>query len=197
MKSNVFKIENGINDLNVFLKETEKVACYNDFNHKQTLHLRLLCEELDGMLPKLLGGFFGETWIEVENGVCKINVSVEIDGINTGRREELISISKNKKNSIANGIVGKIRAAVESLFLDVDFIGPYDMSLSGAEYITTQSFYSTHSRCWSLGQYKNSIDNLEAKDELEKSVIASLADDVVVGIKGRSVDIIIIKDFNK
>ena len=51
---------------------------------------------------------------------------------------------------------------------------------------------------WSLEQYRNGIErkeNSEAWDELEKSVIASVADDVIVGVKGKQADIIIIKKF--
>ena len=35
----------------------------------------------------------------------------------------------------------------------------------------------------------------EAWDELEKSVIAKIADDVIVGLKGKRVDIIVKKSF--
>ena len=38
-------------------------------------------------------------------------------------------------------------------------------------------------------------EKTEAWDELEKSVIASAADDVIVGVKGRKADIIIVKKF--
>ena len=79
MKSNVCKIENGIQDLDAILKESEKVAVYNELNHKQSLQLRLLCEEMDAMLPKIINGFDGDFWIEFENGVCKVNVSVKLD----------------------------------------------------------------------------------------------------------------------
>ena len=34
-----------------------------------------------------------------------------------------------------------------------------------------------------------------AWDELEKSVIASVADDVIVGVKGKHADIIVVKKF--
>ena len=46
MKSNVCKIENGTKDLAAILKESEKVAVYNELTHKQTLQLRLICEEV-------------------------------------------------------------------------------------------------------------------------------------------------------
>ena len=118
MKSNVCKIENGIKDLDAILKESEKVAVYNDLTHKQTLALRLLCEELDGMLPSIIGDFSGALWIEFENGICKVNASIEIATFNAEERRELIRVAKNKKNAFAVGIVGKIRSAIENLFLD-------------------------------------------------------------------------------
>ena len=51
---------------------------------------------------------------------------------------------------------------------------------------------------WKLEEYRNSVkkdEQAEAWDELEKSVIASVADDVIVGVKGRCAEIVIIKKF--
>ena len=49
MKSNICKIEKGTRALDAILKESERVAEYNGLNHKQTLQLRLICEEIDGI----------------------------------------------------------------------------------------------------------------------------------------------------
>ena len=59
MKSNICRIEKGTLDLEAILKESEKVAVYNELNDKQTLQLRLLCEELYGMLPNIVDEFYG------------------------------------------------------------------------------------------------------------------------------------------
>ena len=51
---------------------------------------------------------------------------------------------------------------------------------------------------WRLDEYRSTVkkeEQTEAWDELEKSVIASAADDVIVGVKGRKADIIIVKKF--
>jgi hypothetical protein len=51
---------------------------------------------------------------------------------------------------------------------------------------------------WSLEQYKQEVEKekqTDAWDELEKSVIASVADDVIVGVKGKKADIIVVKKF--
>ncbi len=55
-----------------------------------------------------------------------------------------------------------------------------------------------YSNAWALSQYKETAKEDEnAWDELERSIIANLADDVVVGIKGKKVDIVVKKDFDK
>ena len=72
MKSNVCKIEKGNSALSAILNESQKVAEYNAFTNKQALQLRLLCEELDGMLPRLMDNYEGEFWIDYEGNVCKI-----------------------------------------------------------------------------------------------------------------------------
>ena len=198
MKSNVCKIENGTKDLAAILRESEKVAVYNELTHKQTLQLRLICEEIDGMLPNMIDKFNGNLWIEFENGICKVNISLRFDEFTTDKKDALLGIAKNKKNAAASGIVGKIRSVVENVFLDADAIRGFDMS--------TESFYCNseyygkmnYSCYWSLEQYRSTVKKdkkTEAWDELEKSVIASVADDVIVGVKGKQADIIIVKKF--
>ncbi|MBQ6123248.1 MAG: hypothetical protein IJI59_16145, partial [Clostridia bacterium] len=56
---------------------------------------------------------------------------------------------------------------------------------------------------WTLQTYRNDLnlaradsDNAEeAWDELEKSIVAKLADDIVVGVKGDRIDLVISKTF--
>ena len=56
------------------------------------------------------------------------------------------------------------------------------------------------SNTWSLSQYQTAVkeneSSLENWDELEKSIIANLADDVTVGVKGDNVEMIIKKKWN-
>lgn len=198
MQSNVCKIEKGAQCLNAILKESERVSEYVGLTHKQSLQLRLLCEETDGMLPHIIDDFGGELWIEYAEGVCKVCISIVIPKLTANKKTELIGIAKNKKNSAAVGIVGKIRNSIENFFLDEDSMRAMDISL-GSYYMTAGSCESTdYSYMWSLEQYRNSLkkeEQTEAWDELEKSVIASVADDVIVAIKGISANIIIVKKF--
>ena len=204
MRSNVCKIENGVKDLNAILKESEKVAVYNEMTHKQALQLRLICEEIDGMLPNIIDDFSGDFWIDFEDGLCKVNVSLRFEEFTAEKKEGLVSIAKNKKNAAETGIVGKIRSALEDVFLTDDSFEGGDMSLESRYFVT--EFYDTvdhysgmeYASFWSLNRYRSSVKK-EKKvaewDELEKSVIASVADDIIVGVKGKCADIIVVKKF--
>ena len=204
MKSNVCKIEKGTRDLAAILRESEKVAVYNEFTHKQTLQLRLLCEEIDGMLPNIIDDFSGDFWIEFENGVCKVNLSLRFDKFTAEKKDGLVALAKNKKNAAVIGIVGKIRSAIEDAFFAEEPLNvgemPYSSHYFATEYYGSMDNYSgmDYACLWSLEQYRSTVkreEKTEAWDELEKSVIASVADDVIVGVKGKNAGITIIKKF--
>lgn len=200
MTSNVCKIDNGSKDLAAILQESEKVAVYNDLTKKQTLQLRLLCEEIDGMLPNIVDEFEGKLWIELEDGVCKVHISIALAEITSSRKKELIDVAKNKKNAAVSGIGGKIRAAVEDYFLKDEKVSAYDMPSAFYGMATSGYIGADYSYLWTLNQYKTiAKDNAQTEDwdELEKSIIASIADDVIVSVKGKKVEIIIIKEFKK
>ena len=198
MKSNVCNIKKDTEHLDAILKESERVAEYNRLTHKQSLQLRLLCEEIDGMLPNIIDGFEGSFWIELEDGVCKVKVSIQIPALSADKREELIGISKNKKNAAAVGIVGKIRSAIEGVFLNHQTVEAIN-AMSNSMYLSgAYGEGIDYAYLWSLDQYRSTVDQSEASeawDELEKSVIASVADDVIVGVKGARADITVVKKF--
>ena len=197
MKSNVCKIEKGNKDLNAILQESESVAQYNGFTHKQALQLRLICEEIDGMLPNIIDDFSGDFWIEYENGVCKVNVAVVFEEFSVEKKKELIQVAKNKKNAAAVGIVGKIRSVIEDFFLN-DETRAYGMPMDFYDVASEYGVYLDNPYMWSLNQYKTTVrkeKREEEWDELEKSIIASIADDVIVGVKGTRANIVIVKKF--
>ena len=200
MRSNICKIEKGTRDLEAILKESERVAEYNGLSHKQSLWLRLLCEEIDGMLPNIIDDFDGELWIDFEDGVGKVNVSIQIPEFNIDKKERLIDIAKDKKNSASVGIVGKIRDAIENFFLSDVRMDAWASSYGSFGFGTGYSEGVDYTYLWRLEEYRNFVaaekgKQVSAWDELEKSVIASVADDVIVGVKGREANITIVKKF--
>ena len=150
------------------------------------------------MLPNILGDFEGELTIEIVDGVCKVIVSVEFDEFTAEKKKELVSVAKNKKNAAAVGIVGKIRSVIENVFLDEEIARACGASSSVFQMATGYSEGVDYSYIWSLSQYRATVQPAEKPeewDELEKSVIAAVADDVIVGVKGKKADIIVIKKF--
>ncbi len=195
MKTDIFELSESSQNLEGILTETEKAAQYGGLDSKQTIRLRLLAEELIGMLPEMLEYCSGKFWVECKNKDYELHVSVELDDMLAADREQLMSVSKSGKNIAAKGIMGKIRAAAEMMFV---------------EYMTlpvecTTDFYSmgmaldpyNYASAWTLSQYRVEAKKKDEEkwDELEKSIVANLADDVLVGIKGRMVDIIVKKSF--
>ena len=195
MKSNVCALEKGGKGLDKILAEVEHVAEYNKLGEKQTLRLRLLAEELSGMLGGILDNFSGEFWAEDRNGTYELHTVIKVDEMTYELRNELLKLSSSGKNFSARGIMGKIRAAIDNLILASAGM-PFDetMYLSGVGYgVEVNGIYSA----WSLNRYRDDIkkqkDTEEAWDELEKSIVANLADDVTVGVKGRKVEVIVYK----
>ena len=192
MKTNTIKINQNEDNLNQILVETQKASELASFNNKQALRNCLIAEEFVGMLKELSTDFDGEFWIERENlsfsYVAQIRINEAMD-LRTKRK--FIEISSAKKN-MTKGIMGKIRDIVENLLYP-----------ENAMYSSTFVAYQLETAVllndqWTLNKYKDAErNNAEPWDELEKSIIANLADDVIVSVKGSKVEVVILKDFSK
>ena len=202
MKTDIYKFEKDTADFDSISGIAVKIAAYNELDKKQELKLTLLCEELVEMLPKLLTYGKGEFWIENEGTQYKIHALVEADSLlSSMERDEILSVSKSGKNAAATGIMNKIRAAAEVMLANYSksaaltnavYADPYP-NYFNMGYIVQPDDYTNQ---WSLSQYKeNAKEDKEAWDELEKSIIANLADDVTVGIINGKVEIVAVKNF--
>jgi hypothetical protein len=197
MISDVIHVNSDGTGIREALRETEKVAQYKQLSKKDTLHLRLLAEEMMGMLEAINGVLDAEFRIENEGGRYKLHLRAETL-MNSKKRAQLLSASTSGTNSAAKGVMGKIRELFERA------LEPVDNDLN--TYYST-GWYSTGvdtvgpepviAGIWSLNKYKDSVDrndSEEAWDELEKSIVANLADEVEIGIKGGTVEMTIFKE---
>lgn len=196
MKSNICLLSGLEGQMDAVLAEVEKCTTYNQLDAKSALRVRLLAEEMVGMLPALMEHAEGKFWIENEESSYELHVTMKSTSTDYLTRERLLSVSSTGKNAATTGVMGKIRAAAELLLFPADDVIVTDYF--GFDMDPDMSF--TH--MWSLRNYENQVSNqgesdakAEAWDELEKSIVARLADDVVVGIKGKQVDIIVRKAF--
>ncbi len=207
MKSNICNLNEDLTCLEAVLSEVEKVTAYNALENKKALRLRLLAEELCGMLPGLIENFSGCFWAENEGAHYELHVEHKADDMSMDVSDELISVSKSGKNAAAKGIMGKIRAVAETMLLAAsdstlqtlpagefyDYHG-YNM---GFGYIDPAIAYETGYVCsWSLFSYKTAVEEKEDEyAELERSIVAKLADDIIVGVRGKNVEIVVKKSF--
>ena len=208
MKSNICKLNEDLTCLETVLSEVGKVTTYNGLEDKKALRLRLLAEELCGMLTGLIENFSGKFWAENEGEAYELHVELKADDMSIDLRDELISVSKSGKNAAAKGIMGKIRAVAETMLLAA-FDSDYSSVPANREYYDNNGFnigfgymdptiaYETgYVYSWSLYNYKTAVEEKEDEfAELERSIVAKLADDIVVGVSGKNVEIVVKKSF--
>ena len=191
----------GIDDA---LALAQKTAGSMSLNRKETFHLRLLAEEMLGMIRTITGSFTADFWLETEGRKCSLHLVGKSD-IDYQKRRELLSVSTTGKNIASVGIMDKIRNFIEAGLFGIDesfrLQAEYGAGLVsyGALGIVdsgmTDALYS-----WSMQKYKSDVENEranqpEAWDELEKSIIANIADEVQAGVSKDRVELIITKTF--
>lgn len=192
MKSSIIKISQNEDNLNQILVEIQKASELASLNKKQNLRTRLIAEEFVGMLKELSTDFDGEFWIESEGVAFSFISQIHVnEAMDMRTKRKFIEISSSKKNT-TKGIIAKIRDIIENLLYP-----------ENANYSSNFVAYQLESAVllndqWTLKRYKDAErKNAEPWDELEKSIIANLADDVIVSVKGSNVEIVIMKDFNE
>lgn len=200
MKTDVCRLKGKKTDFELAQRVAEKTAVYNELSKKQALQLRLLSEELVGMLPELLNKYSGEFWIENKGNNYEVHAVVNSAVYDIKEREKVMSLSSSGKNVANAGFMGKIRSIVDSMMLSMADADAQTMSYTMNPYYIDNVHGMVYST-WSLEQYKEDLENVEEDirkekwDELEKSIVANLADNVVVGIEGRQVNIVLKKRF--
>ena len=198
MKTDVIKVSSGGSRIEAALQQAALVAEYKQLSPKNALHLRLLTEEMMGMMRSITGETEGEFWIEDQDGEYQLHLRVSTP-MNSVKREQLLSVSSSGRNESARGLMGRLRN-----FFDME--ADEDLAaLSGPLYAGIYEETSSSSMLdyeWSMMRYETQLNSrvsaddpaaAEAWDELEKSVVAHVADDVRVSIRGRTVEMIILK----
>ena len=197
MKTDVINVSSRGNRMEIALQQADFVAEYKGLSRKNALHLRLLTEEMMGIIRSITGETEGEFWIEDNDDVFQLHLRVNTT-MDSEKRERLLSTSTSGKNESARGFMGRLRN-----FFDVE--ADADVAASaGPLFSAMYSDSSTGSALdyeWSLLRYQEQLNSRgendpiarEAWDELEKSVVAHVADDVKISIRGRTVEMTIVK----
>ena len=182
---------------------TESFAWYAKLDRKSTLRLCLLVEETLGMVKEMVQDYYGCLWFSGDEHCIEIHLEFTAD-MDAKKKHELLSVSSTGSNVSVRGFMGRIGEFLSSAMYNfgraMDAYGAETMryGIIGSGGVDTPSVYDM-TPVWSLRQYRAALENHngdEAKaawDELEKSIVANLADDVLVGVKGDRVELVIVK----
>ena len=206
IKSDIIKIDNTESVTEAALKMADEFVETQGLGGKGAVRMRLLMEETLGMVRAMTGGFSADLWLEHDGSEYRIRLKAKTL-MDRDKKRELIAVSKSGKNASVKGIMGKIGDMIENSMLSFDdsmrapgehdaytgMTGSTDVSQDGMS-ILGEGLY------WSLSSYRDALEREasaddEKWDELEKSIIASLAKDVIVGVKRDNIDMTVVGDF--
>ncbi|MBR4195818.1 MAG: hypothetical protein IKQ95_03800 [Synergistaceae bacterium] len=186
------------------LSMTEKAAGLLHLSEKEKLRVRLLSEEILSMVQSVAGEFSADFWLELEERTFTLHLTAKSD-LDYGKRKEFLSVSTTGKNTAHIGIMDKIRGMIEASLYGIE-----ESFRLQAEYGTGLMPYgalgipddgmSDSLYAWSMEKYKQDVeahgeDELDLCDELEKSIIANIADDVRVGVTKDGIELVAVKKF--
>ena len=185
---------------------TENFAAQAQLDRRSALRLDLLVEETLGMVKTMLDDFYGLMWFVADGRTCEIHFEVTAD-MDADKKDELLSVSSTGRNAAARGFMAKlgevISGALHSAGRSMDIYGQETMKYGIVHTPTPIAGNADMMTIWTLQNYRDELnrakgsDDAEAAwDELEKSIVAHLADDIIVGVKGDRVDMVIVKRFN-
>ena len=196
MKTDVITVSSTGCQIEAALEQVEKVAAYKGLAPKSALHLRLLTEEMMGMMRAITGEQEGKFWIEDEDNTYQLHLLVN-SRMNMNKRDQLLAASSSGKNEAARGLMGRLRDFFDQS-ADVPLMPMVHDSMMNYTSGTALSLE------WSMLAYQNELrqrtdkdENARAMwDELEKSVVTHVADDIKVSIRGQQAEMIVIKKLN-
>lgn len=202
MVTNKIYVNNQGAGRNDVLSEMDRFSDYLELSHKSKLHIRLLTEELLGMVAEIGGDFDAEFWAENEGDVCRLFLEAELSKMSLEKREALIGVSTSGRNAAETGFMSKLKSIFELYWLGckygIENSGGFDYSpylgVSGSSLSAPIAPVD-----WRLADYRGEIaqkkdsERVAEWDELEKSIVANIADDISVSVKGETVEFVITK----
>ena len=194
MKTEMIAVSSRGSGMDAALNQAEDTARKLGLSHRETLHLRLLVEEMMNMFHSIIGQLEGRFWIETNNGECRLVLQAKTL-MDNEQRQQFLSAATSGKNEAHRGIMGKLRA----------FFEPMPITDAPA-YLTKTTLPGDRDGelTWSLEAYRERLNRRkdasegasEEWDELEKSLVSHIADNVEVSIRGYDVQLVILKKLN-
>ena len=207
MQTDKITIDNSGIGMKEVLSEAERFAEYLQMDKKDSLRIRLLTEEALGMVRGVVGKLRGYFWMEA-SGEKDFKIHIETVGhLDREKRKELIAVSFDGKNESDRGFMRKLLALAQhggqeeaaaeedpsmeqfrSLGQGRPEAGPGD-----ATWLLSVFRKNVRERA---GSDKKTATETSHLEDLEKSIVASIADDVKVYARKDGAEIVIEKSLS-
>ena len=191
MKTETIVVSSKGRGMDAALAQADRTAEQMGLSTREALHMRLLAEEMMSLVRSIVGELEGKFWIETEDRAYRLYLQMT-SLLDSEQRKQLISASTSGKNEAHRGIMGKIRAFFEPMPIDDTpaYLAGTIVRGSGNDDLT-----------WSMEAYRerllngkdSSAEAREEWDELEKSVVSHIADNVTVSIHNYDVELMFYK----
>ena len=186
----------------------EAFAAKLALDKRSTLRLNLLVEETLGMVKAMVDDFYGQLWLEGKGKHVEIHLQATTE-MDSGKKDELLSVSSTGRNAAVRGFMGMIGEVISNALHGFGRA----MDAYGEESISTGAIWTSGvdspsemlemTPLFTLSNYKEILGKErdadaraeEALEDLEKSIVARLADEVIVGVKKDRIEMAIIKEF--
>ncbi len=205
MKTSKIKVNSRGYGMEYALDEVEDFSRLMGFDERSARRARLLAEETMSMVRAIVDEFSANFWMEsTPDCNCELHLQAEAS-MDYDKKQELISASTKQRNEASVGIMGKIKDFIEDSLYNMQDGASVAIGESQAMGMAGMVMNDIHMWSWSLEQYRQDVQEQKEKgddeaiddllDELEKSIVANIADDVKVSVKGNSIEMIIRKNF--
>lgn len=194
MKSDIMKLDGNLASTEDTLDEVEKLASFFGFDTRDSAFARLLAEEGINAFSTLIGINHGSLWVETVEKNFEIHLTVNAQ-LNSDNRENLINLSKSKKNTPRKGIIGKIASFIDYVASDMA-IGenPFVFSDMADEMVSYAGMMASPDMVfWSLQKEQKKIAEKNELTDIERSIIERFADDIFVSIALKNIELTIKK----
>ena len=192
-------------DISTELDKADDLIDEISLEGKEALHLKLVFEETLGMLKEMAGNFQALVWLEKYKGYYCLKLTAKTD-MDYDKKKELLALASDRKNNSIKGFMDKVGDMIQNGLLSYENTMNLSQKYGGYATYNMLGMYdgiegmTEYGMMWSLADYRNNLENAEdgdipkeqAWDELEKSIVANIASDVLVGVKGDSVDMTIV-----
>lgn len=203
MKTSKIKVNSRGYGMEYALDEVESFSRLMGFDERSARRARLLAEETMSMVRAIVNEFAADFWMESTAACnCELHLHAEAP-MNYDKKQELISASTRQRNEASVGIMGKIKDFIEDSLYNMR--DGASVTIGDSQAMGMGGVVIADIHMWSLQQYRQDVQEQKEKgedeemdellDELEKSIVANIADEVKISVEGNSIEMVIRKNF--